>query len=255
MNPWIALIAAIAGYLLGSLSFARIVSRIAAPDVDISEGSDFTVEETGETLHSDSIAGTTVAARLGDRYGCIVGIADILKTVIPALVLKLMYPDPAPPYYLIAAFAAVIGHNWPLYHGFKGGTGLSPTTGGFLVMDWLGTIVSSVVALVLGLLVIRGPFGIYFAYSGMILVMIPWTAIFSHDPYKLIYVVAVIIVYLIGSIPGLKYMVERKKSGAPDVSTATLLQMMPMGRGMEKMKGWFGRSSDKTERPAHPDDE
>jgi len=255
MNAWIALFAAVCGYLLGSLSFARIVSRIAAPEVDISKGSDFTVEETGETLHTDSIAGTTVASELGDKYGCVVGIGDILKAVVPALVLKLMYPDPSTPYYLFAALTAVIGHNWPLYHRFKGGTGLSPTTGGFLVMDWLGTIISSLIAMVLGLLVIRGPFGIYFAYSGVILVMIPWVWFRWHDPYKLIYVVAVVIVYLIGSIPSLKFMIERKKSGAPDIDTATLLQMMPMGRGMDKMKGWFRRGKGDAEEPGELSDE
>jgi glycerol-3-phosphate acyltransferase PlsY len=255
VNPWIALIAAVAGYLLGSLSFARIVSRFVAPDVDIGQGSDFVVEATGETVHSDSIAGTTVATELGDKYGCLVGIGDILKAAAPALVLKLMYPDPSTPYYLVAAFTAVVGHNWPLYHRFKGGTGLSPSTGGFLVMDWLGTIISSLIALVLGLLVIRGPFGIYFAYSGMILAMIPWVWFRWHHPYKLIYVVAVVIIYLIGSIPGLKYMAERKKSGAPDIDTATILQMMPMGRGMQKMKGWFRRGKGDTEEAEQPSDD
>ena len=241
MDPFIALLAAVVGYLLGSLSFARIVTRFAAPDVDISEGVDLVVEATGETVHTDGVAGTTVAHKLVDRYGCLTGIGDILKALLPVLGFRLAYPDSATPYYLVAGFTAVVGHNWPIYHSFKGGTGLSPIMGGFLVLDWLGTIVTSIAAMILGLLVVRGPFGIYFAYSGMIFLMIPWIWFRTYDPAKLLYVVGVVVVYLIGSIPGFKIMIERKRSGAPDIDTATLLQMMPMGRGMERMKGWFRR--------------
>jgi glycerol-3-phosphate acyltransferase PlsY len=243
MDPLIALLAAIVGYLAGSLSFARIVTRIVAPDVDIGKGADLAIPGTSETTHTDSIAGTTVATKLGDRYGCLAGIGDIFKALVPALVFRLLYPDQATPYYLIAAFASVVGHNWPLYYRFKGGTGLSPITGGFLVLDWLGTILTSVVALALGLVVIRGPFGIYFAYSGMILLMIPWIWFRWEDPARLLYVVGVVVVYMIGSIPGFRLMIERKRSGAPDIDTAALLQMMPMGRGMDRIKRLFRRSS------------
>ena len=37
MNPTIALGAALAGYLLGSISFARIITRLVAPQADILE--------------------------------------------------------------------------------------------------------------------------------------------------------------------------------------------------------------------------
>ena len=36
MDPIIAVIAAAAGYVLGSISFARIVARVVAPQLDLS---------------------------------------------------------------------------------------------------------------------------------------------------------------------------------------------------------------------------
>lgn len=243
MGLGIAIIAAITGYLFGSLSFARIVTRIVAPDVDISEGFELVVESTGESLLTDRVAGTAVAQRLGDRYGCLVGIGDILKAVVPALAFRLTYPDTSSPYYLIAAFTAVVGHNWPIYHRFHGGTGLSPITGGFLVMDWVGTVATSILSTVLGLFVIRGPIGIYFAYSGGMLLMILWILVCGYTPHKLAYVVGVVMVYLIGSVPGLKAMAERRQSGAADIDTATLMRMLPMGRGLERIRRLFRRGA------------
>ena len=83
MNPWTVLISAIIGYLLGSLSFARIVMRIKAPDVDISDGVDLP-SSSGDPTHLRAVAGTAVATQLGDRYGCVTAIGDILKAAIPA---------------------------------------------------------------------------------------------------------------------------------------------------------------------------
>jgi len=48
-------------------------------------------------------------------------VLDMLKITIPTLVFKHVYPDT--PYFLITAATGMIGHVWPLYHGFKGGRG------------------------------------------------------------------------------------------------------------------------------------
>jgi glycerol-3-phosphate acyltransferase PlsY len=38
--------------------------------------------------------------------------------------------------YSIAAFSAVLGHNWPIYLKFKGGRGLATLAGSLIYLDW-----------------------------------------------------------------------------------------------------------------------
>ena len=84
--------------------------------------------KVSKIFESGSISATSVRLHLGARYGCLVAILDILKSLLPSLFFKLWQPDA--PYYLITATLATIGHNYPLYHGFKGGRGLSTITEG-----------------------------------------------------------------------------------------------------------------------------
>ena len=135
MDLLIALLAAIIGYLVGSISFARLVSRQFAPQQDISKIVVEGVDGEGR-FESDAVSATSVRLHLGPAYGCLAGILDILKAAIPALVFKLWMPDT--PYYLLAAGMAVVGHNWPVYYRFHGGRGISPSMGGMLVVDWPG---------------------------------------------------------------------------------------------------------------------
>ena len=151
------------------------------------------------------------------------------------------------PYYLIAAAFGVVGHNWPIYHRFKGGAGLSPITGGFLVVAPLGIIVTSVVSTLLGFLVIKGPFGIFLGYSGWVLLMIPWVWFTSHDPAKLIYAVVVNVLYIIATLPSTVMMLERKRRGAKDPDFEALLESIPHGRHLLKLQGLFRRKPEEIE--------
>ena len=58
MDPLIALLAAAVGYLLGSISFARVVTRLFAPSVDIGQGIEIDIAGTEEKLQVRAIAGT-----------------------------------------------------------------------------------------------------------------------------------------------------------------------------------------------------
>jgi glycerol-3-phosphate acyltransferase PlsY len=69
---------------------------------------------------------------LGPRTGIIVGLADASKGAIAVLIAQ---ASNMPTFViLIAGAAAVIGHNWPLFIGFRGGRGVSTTIGVFLVV-------------------------------------------------------------------------------------------------------------------------
>lgn len=181
MNLPLAILAGATGYLIGSISFARLVVRIRAPEGDVS-----TIEHRvgggRYSFESSSIGATAVRQQLGTRYGCLVGILDILKGLLPTLVFKLWRPDA--PYYLIAAILAIVGHNYPVYYAFRGGRGLSTLYGGFLVLDWVGVLVTNIVGTVLGGLVRQV---MVMRYAGLLL-MIPWIWFRTYDPVKLAYV-------------------------------------------------------------------
>jgi glycerol-3-phosphate acyltransferase PlsY len=209
VNLLIALLAMLVGYLVGSISFARLISGLFAPQQDISkivvEGMD------GEgRFESDSVSATSVRLHLGPGYGCLVGILDILKAAIPALVFKLWMPDT--PYYLLAAGMAVVGHNWPIYYRFQGGRGISPSMGGMLVVDWLGVVVTNILGLVSDL-VIRNPLLSSGIWLGL---MVPWIWLGPHGWPERIYSVAMVIIYSASMIPEWRQMLHLKRKGELD---------------------------------------
>ncbi len=68
-----------------------------------------------------------------------VGLFDIFKGAIPTwLTLRLGLNETAA---MIIGFAAVIGHNWPIYLNFHGGRGLSPFLGELLVLFPWGLVI------------------------------------------------------------------------------------------------------------------
>jgi acyl-phosphate glycerol 3-phosphate acyltransferase len=100
-------------YLIGSLSFGVILGYLLK----------------GEDIrHSDLPGGSGAFRRLGPGWGVAVALLDAAKGA-PVGVLARGHPELAP--YLAAAVVA--GHCWPVYFGFRGGGGIAPTVGFFLV--------------------------------------------------------------------------------------------------------------------------
>lgn len=119
---------AAAAYLLGSVSFAVVVSRLMGLPDPRSYGS----RNPGATNVLRS--GSRVAAALtlvGDtgKGALAVGLAVLYTGQPPALGLE------AP----LAGALAFLGHVYPVYHGFKGGKGVATAAGVLLALDpWLG---------------------------------------------------------------------------------------------------------------------
>jgi glycerol-3-phosphate acyltransferase PlsY len=220
MKLWMALSAAASGYLIGSLSFARIMMRLVAPDRAYQKirrevaGSDRAFEGV-------SVSANSVREQLGSRYGCLTALLDASKAALPALVFRLWQPDA--PYSLIAATLAMVGHIYPVYHGFRGGMGLSTMYGGFFVLDWLGVIVTTLIGTITGILIEQV---LVFRWSG-ILFMIPWIWLRTRDPLKLLYVVVANVLYWTAMIPELRQYFAFKSEGTlPDqAEIADLLGM------------------------------
>lgn len=107
MQTLLLIISALVGYLLGSINSAIIVSRIKGKDI--------------RTVGSGNAGATNILRTFGKGAAGLVFLIDILKGVAAVLIGQLL----AGTYggYL-AGFLAVMGHNFPLYFGFKGGKGI-----------------------------------------------------------------------------------------------------------------------------------
>lgn len=221
MEPWVALLAAAVGYLIGSFSFSRLVVRLAGPDTGVSR-IEHPIPGTDEFFESDAISATAVRFQLGARYGCLIAILDALKAAAPALAFKVWQPHAD--HYLIAATTAIVGHNYPIYYRFKGGRGLATVYGGFFVLDWIGVLVTSTVGMVFGILTGRV---LLIRWAGLLL-MIPWIWFRTHDGAQLLYVLLANALFWKAMLPELRqYFRLRREDKLP--SEQELAEFMGMG--------------------------
>lgn len=121
------------GYLFGLIQTAYIYGRMNG--IDIRE-------------HGSGNAGTTNALRvLGKKAGVIVLLGDVAKTVLAVLAVRLIfrntYGDMLPLLGIYAAAGAILGHNFPVNLGFKGGKGIACTAGLILTLGPIVTILEA----------------------------------------------------------------------------------------------------------------
>ena len=133
----------LAAYLLGSLSGSLLLGRLRGVDI----------RQQG----SGNAGGTNAFRTQGLRFALGVVAIDIGKGALAAW-LALRYAPGASALSVtahgyLAAFAAIVGHVWPLWHGLRGGKGAATAVGGLLVlwpfalppllMVWIATLVLS----------------------------------------------------------------------------------------------------------------
>jgi glycerol-3-phosphate acyltransferase PlsY len=217
-------------YLIGSISFSRLVSRIAAPGIDV-ESVEIPGQNEEQAQKFSAVGATVTSLKLGGRLGCLVSVLDALKVFTVALGLRLWAPEQ--PYFLFAAFFGLIGNNWPIYYRFRGGWGISAIYGGFMAIAPVGTLVTAVLGMLIGLFILRDLMSIYFL--GLWL-MIPWIWYFFRDsallPYLLGYAIGANLVLIIAFIPELRAYLKMRREGK---SMGDMMDLAPMGRGMKKM--------------------
>jgi acyl phosphate:glycerol-3-phosphate acyltransferase len=227
----ISLVIAVISYLFGSISFARIISHFVAPQVDLNN-IHMPNEDGSEGQLLKTVGATTASIKLGPRVGCTIGILDILKGVIPLLIIKLLYPEQF--YFLIASVFVVVGHNWPIYYHFRGGGGMSPTYGGFFVVDFIGTLISALAGMIFGFFIIRD---VLIAYLSGLWFYLLWMILFKSSWQYIVYAIVMNIIFIIALIPDVKDYVKQKKAGQVDMRAAMV--SFPMGRGMLKIMKFF----------------
>ena len=122
------LLAALAAYLAGSLSFAVIVSRLMGLNDPRTYGS--------------GNPGATNVLRSGNRAAAVATLLlDALKGYVPVLLAVVHGPAFGLGEGTVAmvGLAAFLGHLWPVFFGFKGGKGVATAAGVLMgINPWLG---------------------------------------------------------------------------------------------------------------------
>jgi glycerol-3-phosphate acyltransferase PlsY len=231
MNQYLLLFSGAIAYLIGSISFSRLVTFILASGKDITDH-EFSVDGTGDTYKVLSIGANSVSSLLGTRAGFVVSILDILKVFLPTIYLKIKYPD-QPAVYFAAAVFGVVGHIWPVYNKFHGGSGFTAIMGGLLVIDWPAIFITPILGLVLGLFVLRN---LVVATLSWIWLLIPWMWWrMGGDPEFIYYSVAINVLFILAMIPEIKTAMKYREQGKYLEYGIGSLKSHPMGRGMLKM--------------------
>lgn len=167
MNYLIYSAIAIAGYLFGSISFALVVGKLMY-NTD--------VREKG----SKSAGATNVFRTLGKKAAILVTIGDVLKGVIAYIIGSLIGGLIGNAHLggVLGGFAAILGHNYPLYFKFKGGKGVLTSLALTLMLDWRASLIALAVFVVI-LLLTR-----YVSVSSMIAAVCDATLIYVFQPYN-----------------------------------------------------------------------
>jgi acyl phosphate:glycerol-3-phosphate acyltransferase len=244
IDPILSPIILCACYLIGCISFARLVTKWWS-------GRDPTqfeipVDGTGERYKAITVGGNTVSSELGSKAGMLVSVLDILKIFLPTLFCKLYFPN-QPDYTLIAAVGGLTGHIWPIFYRFHGGSGFSAIIGGLLVIDPLAVLVTPIAGMLLGMVVFRN---LIIASLGWLWLLIPWFWWRTGgDLAHMVYVVIINLLFLLAMFP--EVMMARKYSQKGKYLEYGMgsLKSNPMGRGMLKMAQALGfmKDSKKTE--------
>lgn len=186
----VAILIALLSYFLGSISGAILVSKRVDGDDIRNKGS--------------KNAGTTNMLRIyGKKAAAFTFLIDILKGVIAVFIailvencVKTFAPELngvlAESLKYIASVFVVLGHDFPIYFGFKGGKGVATSIAAIMVLDWkiglvilvtgliimiasryvsLGSVISSILYpfMVIALMIGRNDFNIINLVSAVIL--------------------------------------------------------------------------------------
>lgn len=132
MNILLKSLAIILSYFLGAIPFGLLIAKFIS-HVDV------------RTVGSGNIGATNVLRAAGKTAAILTLVADILKSLIPVIIIRTFLHDDV--ITTLSGAAAVLGHNFPFYLNFKGGKGVatsygvilavSPGIGIFCLLIWL----------------------------------------------------------------------------------------------------------------------
>ncbi len=143
------ILAIVIAYLLGSIPFAYIMGRLVR-GVDIRQ------------VGGGNVGSLNVMREVGTAAGFAVFFGDIAKGSLAVLVAQWLGrsdPDAFLIWVFVAGFAAVVGHNWPVWLKFRGGQGLATTMGVLLPLAPIEFAISAAILVIVILFTSNVRFG------------------------------------------------------------------------------------------------
>tara|TARA_Y100001970_G_scaffold95224_1_gene119979 strand:- start:2222 stop:2851 length:630 start_codon:yes stop_codon:yes gene_type:complete len=172
-------------YLIGSISFGRILSKLMT-------GVDITKVGSGNT------GATNVLRNSGPKLGFTVLILDMLKSIFPVLILSLINLFETPGTIQFFALLFVVGHCYPIYNKFKGGKGVATGIGPLVIIFFPSSLVALIVFVVTILFTryvsLGSILGCIFAFVSMVLFNL--FNLFDASYYDLIYIIPAITIII-----------------------------------------------------------
>jgi len=186
----LGILSIIIGYLLGSIPTAYIVSRIRK-GIDI------------RTVGSGNMGGANVMRQIGTYEGVFVGLIDIAKGAVAILIAQTLNISEL--WVFGTGFAALVGHNFPVFAGFRGGRGSATIIGIFLVLAPKAILVT--------LVVIAIPFFTSRKFTAAILIgfaLLPvFVWLFEGSLALVRYVLAIDLFMLVRNLSGIKQVLAK----------------------------------------------
>ncbi len=108
------------GYLLGAIPFGALIGWMRGVDI--------------RRYGSGRTGTTNVLRTLGAKAAAVVLVGDLIKGVAAVFLARYLVNSEVA--QVGAGLAAVVGHNWPVFIGFRGGRGVTTGLGGLLALSW-----------------------------------------------------------------------------------------------------------------------
>jgi len=190
------------GYLLGSIPFGYIVGRFRGVDVT--------------QYGSGRIGGTNVLRTAGKKAAAVSIGLDLAKGAAAALLARWLLGTELA--VALAGFAAVMGHNYSIFIGFRGGAGTGTSMGAYFFMAPWPTLIVGLSSAFIGFVVLR-----YASVTSLLIVFLMSPALligvlFCHQPVEhLAFAVAVGLLVLWSHRPNIKRLLQgtERRIGEP----------------------------------------
>lgn len=133
MKYLVIIAVAVVSYLIGSVNFSILISKAIS-------GKD--IRESG----SGNAGATNMLRTHGKKMGVLTLLLDVLKGIVAIIIAMIVDKNIGANTGIlsyIAGVCVILGHNFPIYFGFKGGKGVATSLGVVLMLDWkVGLIVA-----------------------------------------------------------------------------------------------------------------
>jgi glycerol-3-phosphate acyltransferase PlsY len=177
--------AIVIGYLLGSVPCAYIVAR-RRKGVDIRK------------VGGGNVGALNTYREVGPLFGFIVLFADVAKGALAVLVAGWL--DLTPAWICVAGFAAVVGHNWPVFLQFRGGKGAATVMGVLLPLAPVEFAIS--VGIVLLLIAVTS--NVRLSLAGLVFIPLGGWLFFGLEPAYIYYALGILLFLVVRTLISLK---------------------------------------------------